>query len=98
VADEIILDYDKAIARDRHDWLGTLKLSKKLLRETLTLSGLACSALEEEDYYLKLSAEYALTDELHLTGGLLVFGGAAAGTFGQYHDQDGLLIKLKYSF
>jgi hypothetical protein len=98
VADEIVLDYDKAIARDRHDWLGTLKLSKKLLRETLTLSGLVCTALDEEDYYLKLSGEYALTDELHLTCGLLFFDGDADGTFGQYRDQDGLLVKLKYSF
>jgi hypothetical protein len=98
VADEIILDYDHAIARDRHDWLGTLKLSKKLLRETLTLSGLVCAALDEEDYYLKLSGEYALTDELHLTFGFLLFGGDSDGSFGRYRDQDGLLVKLKYSF
>jgi hypothetical protein len=98
VADEIILDYDGAITRDRHDWLGTLKLTKKLLRETLTLSGLVCTALDKEDYYLKLSGEYALTDELHLTCGLLLFGGDSDGSFGRYRDQDGLLVKLKYSF
>jgi hypothetical protein len=54
--------------------------------------------LDEEDYYLKLSGEYALTDELHLTCGLLFFDGDADGTFGQYRDQDGFLVKLKYSF
>jgi hypothetical protein len=62
------------------------------------LSGLVCAALDEEDYYLKLSGEYALSDELHLTCGLLFFDGDADGTFGQYRDQDGLLVKLKYSF
>jgi hypothetical protein len=98
VADEMIMDYDKAIAQDKEDWLGTLKLSKKLLRETLTLSGLVCAALDEEDYYLKLSGEYALTDELHLTCGFLLFGGDIDGSFGQYRDKDGLLVKVKYSF
>jgi hypothetical protein len=98
VADEMVLDYDRAMARDEHDWLGTLKLSKKLLRETLTLAGLVCAALDAEDYYHKLSGEYALTDELRLTCGLLFFGGAAGGTFGRYRDRDGLLVKLKYSF
>jgi hypothetical protein len=54
--------------------------------------------LDQEDYYLKLSGEYAFTDALHLTCGLLFFAGDAAGTFGQYRDQDGLLVKVKYSF
>jgi hypothetical protein len=98
VADDLILDYDRAMARDKHDWLGTMKLSKKLLRETLTLSGLVCAALDEADYYLKLSGEYALTDELHLTCGFLLFGGDSDGSFGQYRDKDGLMVKVKYSF
>lgn len=98
VADEKILDYDKDMAEDEHDWLGTLKLTKKLLRETLTLSGLICAALDETDYYLKLSGEYALTDELHLICGLLFFDGDTDGVFGQYRDKDGFLFKLRYSF
>jgi hypothetical protein len=38
------------------------------------------------------------TDELHLTVGLLLFGGDETGTFGRYADKDGLLVKVKYSF
>lgn len=98
VTDEMILDYDSAIARDEHQWIGTVKITKNLLRETLTLSGSVYSALTEEDYYLKLSTEYALTDALHLTSGLLFFGGDADGNFGTYHDKDAFLVKLKYSF
>jgi hypothetical protein len=98
VGDELLLDYDHSLRREQHDWLGTLKITKKLLRETLDLTGQICASLAEKDYYLKLSAEYSLTDNMHLATGLLVFDGDVSGTFGRYRDQDGLLLKLKYCF
>jgi hypothetical protein len=98
VADELILKCDSALMRERHAWVGTLKISKKLLRETLTLSNSLITALEDSDYYLKFTAEYAITDELHLSTGLLFFGGDNNGTFGRYKDKDGLLVKIRYSF
>jgi hypothetical protein len=88
----------RALTRASHDWVGTLKVSKKLFRKTLTLSSSLFTALETTDYYLKLAAEYALTDELRLTAGLLFFGGDEGGAFDPYRDKDGLLFKARYSF
>jgi hypothetical protein len=98
IADEVILDYDSAIVQEEQNLVGTLKISKKLLRDTLALSGSLYSALDKEDYYFKFNAEYALTDQLCLTSGILIFGGDDYGKFGKYDDKDGLLIKVKYSF
>jgi hypothetical protein len=98
VNDEMLLNYDHSLSREQHSWLGTLKITKKLLRETLDLTGQISTSLREKDYYLKLSVEYSLTDNMRLSSGLLLFDGDAAGTFGRYRDQDGFMVKLKYSF
>lgn len=96
-ADDFILDYDGAIKDDEHTMLATLHISKKLLRQTLELSTMGYYGINDKDSFVRISMDYALTDELHLLGGVDTFFGDE-GMFGQYDDNDEVWIKAKYSF
>lgn len=95
--DNLIFDYDKAIKEDEHTILATLHISKKLLRQTLTLSTMGYFGFNDKDCFVRTSMDYALTDELHLLFGVDIFAGED-GLLGQYKDNDEVWIKAKYSF
>jgi hypothetical protein len=96
-ADNFILDYDKKINNDKHNMISTLSISKKLLRETLTLSSFAYIGINNQDIFDRSSIDYALTDELHLSIGFDIFIGDE-GMFGQFKDNNEVWVKAKYSF
>ncbi|NCC26426.1 MAG: hypothetical protein EOM25_14700 [Deltaproteobacteria bacterium] len=92
-----IVDHDPELIDGEFSSMATINVSKKLLRQTLTLSDMLYWDLDRGDYFNRAKAEYALTDSLHLTAGLDLFGGPA-GRFGQYEDNRQLWLRLKYSF
>jgi hypothetical protein len=96
-ADDFISDFHRAIKDDKHTMLVTLHISKKLLRQTLTLSTMGYFGINEKDCFVRSSVDYVLTDELHLLFGVDIFEGND-GLFGQYKDNDELWIKAKYGF
>lgn len=96
-ADNFILDYDKKINNDEHTMISTFNVSKKFLRETLTLSTFAYIGINNQDIFDRSSIDYALTDELHLSIGFDIFVGDK-GMFGQFKDNNEVWVKAKYSF
>ena len=72
-------------------------MSKKLLRNTLTLSTFGYVGIKERELFDRSSVDYALTDEIHLLAGVDVFVGNE-GIFGQYEDNSEVWVKAKYSF
>jgi hypothetical protein len=92
-----ILDYETLITDESHTYFATLNFSKKLLRETLTLSTFAYVGLNRGEMFNRCSAEYAINDGLHLSLGVDLFLGSN-GLFGQYKDNSEAWIKAKYSF
>ena len=72
-------------------------MSKKLLRNTLTLSTFGYVGINERELFDRTSMDYALTDEVHLLAGIDVFVGDE-GIFGQYEDNSEGWMKAKYSF
>lgn len=96
-ADNFILSYNKAIKDDKHMMLTTVHISKRFLRQTLELSTMGYYGINDGDYFNRTSVDYALTDELHLLGGVDLFFGDE-GMMGQYNDNDEVWIKAKYSF
>jgi len=96
-ADNFILDYDKKILNEKHTMISTLNISKKLFRETLTISSMGYLGINDKDCFTRSSMDYALTDELHLLAGFDMFIGDK-GMFGQFEDNNELWIKAKYSF
>jgi hypothetical protein len=96
-AHNFIMDYDKRIYDDEHGTLATLSVSKNLLRNTLTLSTFGYVGMNDWELFNRSSADYSLTDGLHLEAGIDLFLGDE-GVFGQYKDNTEVWVKAKYSF
>ena len=104
---EQLLDYDAyktalplgAKARDEFRQVVTLRLTKLLLQQTLTLSLFSYWSPTDEDYYLRPNLKYKLTDNWLLTAGGNLFGGRKAHTFfAQLEDNSNIYAGLRYSF
>ncbi|WP_303722082.1 hypothetical protein [Malonomonas rubra] len=104
---EQLLDYDKywaalpvdQSARDEYRQVLTLRLTKLLLQQNLTLSLFSYWSPSDEDYYLRPMLKYKLTDNWLLTAGGNLFGGASSQTFfAQLEDNSNLYAGLRYSF
>ena len=92
-----IFNYNTDIYDRQHEWIGTLNIQKKFLRETLTVSNMLYVGFNDPDFMERFSIEYALTDAFHISGGVDLFFGEK-GTFGQYKDNSQAWIRAKYSF
>ena len=89
----------KYVASDEHrnTGLATLRISKDLLHNTLALQSFAYVDVTNGGVYNRLSADYALNDQLHATLGYDFFH-ADRGTFTIYDKNSEVFVKLKYSF
>jgi hypothetical protein len=86
-------------AREEFRQVLTLRLTKLLLQQTLTLSLFSYWSPSDEDFYLRPNVKYKLTDNWLLTAGGNLFGGAEAHTFfAQLEDNSNLYAGLRYSF
>jgi len=81
----------------RNTGLATLRISKDLLRNTLALQSFAYIDVTNGGVYNRLSADYAINDQLHATLGYDFFH-ADRGTFTVYDHNSEVFVKLKYSF
>ena len=86
-----------AIGEHRNTGLATFRISKDLLHNTLALQSFAYIDVTNGGIYNRLSADYALNDQLHATLGYDYFH-ADRGTFMVYDDNSEIFLKLKYSF
>jgi hypothetical protein len=96
-SDEWILDHTNAILNPEHRLISTLAVSKKLLRSNLKLATFAYFELQEGSFFSRTSADYALSDNIHVSTGVDWFHGDS-GTFGLYQDNSQVWVKAKYSF
>lgn len=81
----------------RNSGLATFRISKDLLRNTLALQSFAYIDVTNGGIYNRLSADYALNDQLHATLGYDFFH-ADRGSFTVYDNNSEVFLKLKYSF
>lgn len=86
-----------ASGEHRNSGLATFRISKDLLRNTLALQSFAYIDVTNGGIYNRLSADYALNDQLHATLGYDFFH-ADRGSFTVYDNNSELFLKLKYSF
>lgn len=92
-----IIGYEEGIDDNAHEWLMTLGITRKFMRETLTLSTFLYMGFNQGDLFNRFSVEYAITDAFHVIAGFDLFAGDS-GMFGQYKDNSEFFIKAKYSF
>ena len=81
----------------RHTGLATVRVSKDLLHNTLALQTFAYIDVTNGGVFNRLSADYALNDQLHAIIGYDYFY-ADRGMFTVYDKNSELFFKLKYSF
>lgn len=81
----------------RNTGLSTIRISKELLHNTLTLQDFAYIDVTNGGVYSRLSADYALNDQLHAMLGYDYFH-ADKGMFNIYKKNSEIWLKLKYSF
>lgn len=96
-AHSCILGYRGIVDVDRHTMLATLGISKKVLRSTLSISTFGYMDLSSGGFFNRSSLDYSLSDQIHLCGGVDLFGGDG-GLFGTYEENSEFWIKFKYSF
>jgi hypothetical protein len=77
--------------------LATLRISKALLNNSLTLSTFAYADVHDGGVFNRLSADWAATDQIHALLGYDFFY-AEKGMFARYAHDDEVWIKLKYIF
>lgn len=92
-----ILDYDEVISTKKNTGLATFNISKKLLQTTLTLSSFTYYDVTNNGFYNRTSADYAITDQIHIMGGYDWFHGDK-GPFAMYKNNSEYFMKFKYSF
>jgi len=81
----------------RNTGLSTLRISKDLLHNTLALQTFAYIDVTNGGVFNRLSADYALNDQLHAILGYDFFH-ADSSMFAVYKKNSELWVKLKYSF
>jgi len=77
--------------------LATLRISKALLNNSLTLSTFAYADVHDGGVFNRLSADWAASDQIHALLGYDFFY-AEKGMFARYAHNDEVWIKLKYNF
>ena len=96
-SDKYILDYTSTIENQKHTYVSTFGITKKVLRSTLAISSFAYIGLNEGDFFNRTTVDYALSDNIHVLIGADWFHGDS-GIFGQYSDNSEIWIKAKYNF
>lgn len=92
-----ILNYNDKIEGERNTIISTLGITKKLFRSTLSLSSFSYWDISNSSSFSRISADYALSDEIHLILGYDYFSGDK-GIYGRYKDNSEYWFKAKYSF
>lgn len=97
ICNEHIFNYENTIKQDKNIFMSTLNISRKLLNETLSIQNMLYYQFNDEDIYNRLSADYALNDNLHLLSGVDIFNGKK-GIYSRYKNKSQIWIKTKYNF
>lgn len=93
----LISDYEDSMTSDKNTAYATLSISKKILRSTLNLSTYAYVDLINEAVFDRTSADYSLTDQIHLMAGYDWFHGDN-GMFSYYKNNSEVWVKARFSF
>lgn len=94
---KFIPDYVENIASQENTAIGTLGITKNTIQNTLKLSSFIYYDLTNSGFFNRTSADYSLSDQIHLLLGYDWFNGDD-GMFSYYKDNSEFWVKAKYSF
>jgi len=86
-------------ARDRNRSLLTLRLTRLLMEQTVTLSLFTYYSPTDKDVYMRPRINYKMTDDLAVELGVNIFFGDHPDTFfGQFENNSNLYTAVRYTF
>lgn len=98
-AQQFIPNYPHQIATQRIEDSVVWRITKDYLRDTLRVKTTGRYYLSTQDLAFESSIRYKITEDLHATFGIYLFAGDHdSNLFGQYHQNDQLYTRLKYTF
>ncbi|MDO4695435.1 DUF1302 family protein [Porphyromonas sp.] len=95
---ENIFDYKPYINQERNTSLLTLNISKNLLGNTLRLSDFVYYDIISQGWFSRFTADYALSDQIHLLAGYDWIGSKKGGIFTSYKNNSEFWFRFRYSF
>ncbi|MBW2500059.1 MAG: hypothetical protein JRF61_22475 [Deltaproteobacteria bacterium] len=85
---------------DQTQWEWGLRITRPFFRERMEVTALGVAVGErlQDGGFVRVSADWELTDAWTLDGGVLAFIGGPDKGLGAFEDNDRLFVSLKYSF
>lgn len=96
-AHKSIASHSALISTYKNSGTATVRIAKELLNNTLTVQTFAYIDVTCGGIYNRLSADYAVTDQLHCIVGYDLFS-ADSGMFAMYADNSEVWLRVKYNF
>lgn len=96
-AHKSIASHSALISTYKNSGTATVRIAKELLNNTLTVQTFAYIDVTCGGIYNRLSADYAVTDQLHCIVGYDLFS-ADKGMFAMYADNSEVWLRVKYNF
>jgi len=93
-----LTDYERSIVRDEAEQIVSLLLLSDFDNASWQLHALTLYSLNDNDSLLQLKLKYWLRSDLEVWLGADVFNGNSRGLFGQFSDEDRLLLGMEYGF
>jgi Protein of unknown function (DUF1302) len=94
---QFLLDHDPALAQEEHTFIATFRARDSFINDTLTVDLLSYVGITDMDALVKLGVTYAFTDALDVSLEGNIFLGDS-GQFGQYDNNDLVVMEAKYSY
>ncbi len=94
---KFIPDYTEDISTHKNTAIGTMGITKSTIQNTLKLTSFIYYDLTNSGIFNRTSADYSLSDQIHLLLGYDWFDGNE-GMFGYYKNNTEVWVKAKFSF
>jgi len=94
---EYTIDYEPGVQNDEFENTLTFLARRDFMREKLWLELFTYIGLNNGDALIRSKATYSFSDGVDIQLGANIFAGTE-GRFGQFHENDMIYAKLKYSF
>jgi hypothetical protein len=91
-----LADHPNGLLRDRVDTNVTLLARRQLRNETLTLETIWIQNVNDGDGLIRPRARYELTDDIQVWLGFDVFYGKSKGTFGEFDEDDRVVVGFEW--
>jgi hypothetical protein len=93
-----LLDYRGTIERDETEQSGSVYYQQLFDNETIQFNALYLYSFSHQDSWLQMRLKYMFQSNLELWVGGDFFQGEREGLFGQFKDEDRVLVGMKYGF